>query len=43
MLNSKKILKRYCKATFNVFYITKINDETKNKIYDRFFVSKTVK
>ena len=40
MLNSIKILKRYCKATLNVFLIKKtFVDDKKNYLYDRFFES----
>ena len=41
MLNSIKLLKRYCKAILNVFLYQKKFDDDKKKIYlyDRFFVS----
>ena len=37
MLNSSKILKRYCKATLNVFK-KKIYEDKKFYLHDKFFV-----
>ena len=40
MLNNIKTLKRYCKATLNMFLIKKIYDDDKIfYLYDRFFES----
>ena len=40
MLNSIKTLKRYCKATLNMFFNKKIFDDDKSfYLYDRFFES----
>ena len=40
MFNSIKTLKRYCKATLNMFFNEKNFDDDKNfYLYDRFFES----
>ena len=40
MVNSIKTLKRYCKATLNVFFKKKkIDDDKKFNLNDKFFVS----
>ena len=38
MLNSKKKLKRYCKATFNIFLVKIKFDDDKKKLQDKFYV-----